>query len=381
MDPNASILTNMLTFVTDFTLRSIFARYNPYEKAKESIKTDHIDINEVYAFEDVTWDTVFANMKTIQFSDEYSESTQDTAFYIDYTDYIHQIDTDRLISGYGEDAIARTGMICKEFLDLFMTQVFPDLFVSTKSHTDMFKKIGESVGPLIIEAISKNIQSDENGKSELLTLLSKTNDVFDHISADETGLFKMTYASLVKGTEVLICNPEYMQLGDRMISAIKYYVSGASVIIADKVSKSLDPGEFRVIHHMAPGLLDYLPTLISMMISMAMIVSLDKNPLMITLTDRFNKVSTITGNIALYRERAEKFEQMAAELAKFDYEELHTQIIFYDRLSSEISRITDAEELNRYLIDYYRSIEKELPWGNRTIEAHWADQSSRLVFK
>ncbi|MCR4796822.1 MAG: hypothetical protein K5853_00050, partial [Lachnospiraceae bacterium] len=237
------------------------------------------------------------------------------------------------------------------------------------------------IGPLIAEAIKKHILSDNDMERELSTLIARTNDVFDKITMDETGLFKMVYASAVKGTEVLICNPKYMQLGDRIADAVKYYASGASVIVSDKLSGALNVKDLDKINKLAPGLLEYIPTLVSMTVSMAIIITLDKNPLLIALTDRFNEVPTITGNIALYRESAEQFERLAAELAKIDYEELEKEIAFYDELSSKIARIEDANVLSDFLINYYKTSGKELPWGNRTIEEHWADPSSRLVFK
>ena len=54
---------------------------------------------------------------------------------------------------------------------------------------------------------------------------------------------------------------------------------------------------------------------------------------MIQLTDEFNEIPTITGNIALYRESAESFERMAAQLAKIDFEEFCE---FYKTISVSI---------------------------------------------
>ena len=121
--------------------------------------------------------------------------------------------------------------------------------------------------------------------------------------------------------------------------------------------------------------------MISLVVSCAIVITLDKNPMLIQLVEEFNEIPTITGNIALYRESAERFEELAAKLAEIDIEDLKKQIAFYDDLSKNISSISDPKKLNDYLLNYYKTKGKQLPWGNRSLEEHCEDKNSRLVFK
>ena len=99
------------------------------------------------------------------------------------------------------------------------------------------------------------------------------------------------------------------------------------------------------------------------------------------LVAEFDKIPTITYEVRQLRESADRFEHMASELASIDYDVLRKEIDAYGKLAEEIDHISKPDDLNRYLMDYYDRTGKELPWGNRTIEEHWADPNSRLVFK
>ncbi len=384
INPDADILTNLLDFVGQFAIQNICSRFNPFEAAQELLETGRFDSDQMLSFEDITWDTVFAKMKTVEFANSLSDSDHvlgDMAFYMDYADMIHDIDSDALVKQFGEMSVAVSGYICLEIWERLKEQILP--LVSGETDINMIiSELKTNVAPIIIESIKKYYNGDPDDiADELKALIEQTQEVFSKIDHDETAFFKVIYASLVKGTEVLICNPEYLQLGDRIKSAVKYYASGVSVTIGDKLSAQIDLSDYPVIEKFAPQMLEYIPTLVSMIVTCAIIISVDKNPLIIELTNEFNKVPTLTGNIALFRENAAAFEKMAAELAGLKLDELKQIIEAYDHLVKTMNSITDPEELNKVLLAYYRDNNKDLPWGNRTLEEHWADKNSRLVFK
>ncbi len=384
INPDSDILTNLLDFVGNFAVQSICGRFSPFEAAQDLLTKGHFDYNKMLSFGDITWDTVFAKMKTVEFSSVHSESDKeprDMGFYMDYADMIHDMDADALVNQFGEMSVAVSGWICLEIWEHVKEQILPVLTQGTDIKA-LLSELRTKIAPIVTEAIKKYYTEDPaNIADELKRLFDQTSDVFEKIEHDETAFFKVIYASLVKGTEVMICNPEYLQLGDRIRSAVKYYASGVSVTIGDKLSAKISPKDFALIEKHAPGVIEYIPTLISMVVTCAIVISVDKNPLLIALTDEFNQVPTITGNIALFRENAAAFEQMAAELAKIDLEELKRTIEGYDHLVKNMESIDDPKELNKVLLAYYKDNNKELPWGNRSLEEHWADKNSRLVIR
>lgn len=384
VDPDKDILTNLLAFVGDFAVQNICARFSPFVAAQDFLETGDFDYNDMLSYEDITWDTVFAKMKPVQFANSASETggrISDMSFYMDYTDMIHNIDSDALVKQFGKMSLEVSGYVCLAIWDNLKSQILPLITEETDLKT-ILNELKTHVAPIIIDSIKKYYSGDLTGiDDELKILYEQTQDVFSKIGHDETAFFKAIYASLVKGTEVMICNPEYLQLGDRLKSAVKYYTSGVSIVVGDKLSSQFNISDFPLIEKYAPQVIEFIPTLVSMIVTCAIVINVDKNPLLISLTNEFNKIPTITGNIALYRDSAAKFEQMAAELAKINLNELKEIIEGYDYLVKNMLSISDPKELNQMLLAYYKENNKELPWGDRSLEEHWADKNSRLVFK
>ncbi len=234
---------------------------------------------------------------------------------------------------------------------------------------------------MVRDVLLQYLGSERETIPAIESLFREMDSVFEKVEYDELGGFKLGYAAVIKGTEVLVCNPEYLQLGDRIKSAVKFYLSGFAFALGTKISEKIPVDKFEVIEKFAPDLVAYLPTLISTLITYVTIFSLDRNSQICSLIAQFNEIPTITGNIALYRKSADAFEHMAAELSKIDYEDLKAQVDFYSGFSTELTRIRSDEEMNRFLLQYYRDNNKEPPWGNRSLKEHWADKNSRLVFK
>ena len=61
------------------------------------------------------------------------------------------------------------------------------------------------------------------------------------------------------------------------------------------------------------------------------------------------------------------------EKLKKDIEECTT-------VANDIEKISSAEELNKYLLEYYKKTGIDLPWGNVDFEDYWASDNRQLVF-
>ncbi|MCR5092975.1 MAG: hypothetical protein K6B72_03280 [Lachnospiraceae bacterium] len=243
VDPDQSIMTNLLNFVGHFAVQNICARFSPFEAAQELVTKGHFDQSKMLSFEDITWDTVFAKMKTVEFSNVHSESDtepRDMAFYMDYSDMIHDLDSDALVRQFGEASVEISGQICLAIWEKVKEQILP-LINDQTDLKSLLAKLKTGIAPIIMDTIRQYYSGNpETIEDELKKLFDQTQDAFEKIEHDETAIFKMVYASLVKGTEVIICNPEYLQLGDRIKSAVKYYASGASVVLGDSLCASKD---------------------------------------------------------------------------------------------------------------------------------------------
>ena len=177
INPDSDILTNLYGFVGNFAVQNICARFSPFKAAQDFVVSGHFDYNDMLAFEDVTWDTVFAKMKTVEFSNSKSESDvgiDDMAFYFDFADMIHDIDEDALVKQFGEASIEVSGYICLDIVNEIKRQIIP-LIQEETDFKAIIIDLKSKIAPIIIESIKKYCSSGtEDIDDELRTLFDQT---------------------------------------------------------------------------------------------------------------------------------------------------------------------------------------------------------------
>ena len=387
INPNGSILGNMLFITEQYISRKLVGGFELTKMTEQLMSEGRIDDELLYQFEDVTWETVFGNLKCLEFYnvDSQPDSAQGVGSYINFLNYIHDIDTNNLI----HEGKLDTSQVCGLMLANVWVEVKQGILAALEDRDfDRSKLVDESLR-ILVDSLVKAVDDftkgdnlvDAEGNHLFMNILSGMKTTFNEMEYDENTLVKTTYASIVKGAEVLICNPEYLPFGERLASALRYFMAGSSILVGDKIMSSMadDLEELRAKY--GDEIVTMLPALVSTTICCACLVSLDHNPLLQELIERFNEIPTLTYEIRQLKESAERFEKVAAELGKYDYEKLKTEIDGYSAMTEEMSAIDSPEALNDYLMKYYEKTGKPLPWGNKTVEEHWSDPNSRLVFE
>ncbi len=387
INPNGSILGNMLFITEEYISRKLVGGFELTKMTEQLMSEGRIDDELLYPFEDVTWETVFGNLKCLEFYnvDSQPDSAQGVGSYINFLNYIHDIDTNNLI----HEGMPDTSQVCGLMIANVWVEVKQGILAALEDKDfDRSKLVDESLRILVdsfVKAVDDFTKGDNlvdaEGNHLFMNILSGMKTTFNEMEYDENTLVKTTYASIVKGAEVLICNPEYLPFGERLASALRYFMAGSSILVGDKIMSSIadDLEELRAKY--GDEIVTMLPALVSTTICCACLVSLDHNPLLQELIERFNEIPTLTYEIRQLKESAERFEKVAAELGKYDYEKLKTEIDGYSAMTEELSAIDSPEALNDYLMKYYEKTGKPLPWGNKTVEEHWSDPNSRLVFE
>ncbi len=387
IDSNKSILGNMLFITEQYIARKLVGGFRLTEMTEQLINEGRIDDELLYPFEDVTWDTVFGNLKCLEFYNctAAPDSAKGIGTYINFLDYIHDTNTRNLI----EDACLDTSQIC----GLMMSEVWVEVKrgIEELLRDKDFKRehllhmglqiLVDSLYKSLDEYKTRRFYEDADENHIFLRALDGMQNIIFDMQYDENTLVKTTYASIVKGAEVLICNPEYLPFGERLVSASKYFMAGSSLLVGDKIMASMGDDLEKFREKYGDEIVVMIQALVSTTICYACIVSIDHNPVLQDLIARFNEIPTLTYEIRQLKESAEQFEKMAAELGKYDYEKLKLEISSYSAMAEDISAINSSEELNKYLMRYYEKTGKVIPWGNGTIEEHWADPNSRLVFE
>ena len=387
INPNMSILGNMLFITDQYISRKLVGGFKLTEMANQLMNEGRIDDELLYPFEDVTWDTVFGNLKCIEFYNFGSnpESARGVENYINFLDYIHNTDTTNFIDDTKTDTSQMLGLMMSEVWAEVKQGIIEllenDSFDRNELIERALKTMMDSFYKTIDEYFSSSYLDEAEGEHLFMNIFAGMQDVINDMAFDENTLVKTTYASIVKGAEVLICNPEYLPFGERLASASRYFMAGSSLLVSEKFMTSMGDSLDKLREKYGDEIVTLLPALISSTICCACLVSLDHNPMIQELIARFNEVPTLTYEIRQLKESAEQFERIAAELGSYDYDKLKIEIDAYSAMAEDILVIDSPEALNDYLMKYYEKTGKPIPWGNRTVEEHWADPNSRLVFE
>ena len=385
--PELGVLNNMLFITEQYLSRKLVGGFELDKMTQQLMEEGRIDEEYLYPFEDVTWDSVFSNLKCIEFYDYHSDPdiAHDVGAYLNFVDYVHDADTDALLQNQAKEIKKISGLIMADAWASVKTALFDSLLDPGFDREGLIKVVLNSVVSGLADAIEKYSdqldQDSDDPRNAYLAILEGMRDLYVDIQYDEGALVKSVYASIVKGAEVLICNPEYLPFGERLNSATKFFVAGGSIFVGNRMMEEFKKKGIDVTGVLGEEVALFLPALVSCSISCVCIVALDHNPILQKLTAEFNKIPTLTYEIRQLKESADRFERMAAELASIDIEALKKGIDAYASLAEELERIESPQELSNHLMKYYEKTGKELPWGNRSVEEHWADPSSRLVFK
>lgn len=380
-------MSSLLNIFEKYLLDSIVNQFDLELIAKNISQRDSAVKEDMLHFEDVTWDTYFANMKIETFygEGEIGQELGDATNFEEFVDFIHGIDTN--------DFFVENQIDIQQIIGILYLEVWNEIkraIIDTLTHPEFVEKnLLETINDALIGGFQNVLHSYEEyldvlepeACTQMEQLIHQTKSVYAESFGDEKALVRNVYVSIVKAAEELICNPECLQLGHRFHSALRYLVSGVSFYMGEKVSEAIFYNSSVYDTEWIQELQEYLPIFISTVVSCYLLIQLDYNPLLVALVQEFDMVPTVSGNIAYYRENAEKFERFAAELAKLNFEQFEKEVMVFAEASKKLEQATTAEELNGMLLEYYKQANKELPWGNQTVEEHFKDASSRLVFQ
>lgn len=385
LSKDQSILSGMLQMCDGFLAGEIKRIYSKesWQKLLCGSKEEREKI--LMPYDGYTWESVFANLKCHEIHGFIMSDDKDktNGLYMSYLERLHNLDMDGVKDLFSADSQSAIGAIYAEVWEIYKDKVTSALLESGDK-VDLFAIAKDAMNESIPIAFSKYKEllkkAGNDDLSVYSSMMTKTGDIYSQILKDPKALFKTTYASSVKAAEVLVCNPECLPFGERIVSALKYILTGASVYAGKYVGEMLREKKEDVVKMLGEDGINLASSFVSSALSYIMIIQLDRNTVIQKLIERFNMVPTITGDIGYYRQVAEQFEAYAAELENLDIEKLKKDIEECTTVANDIEKISSAEELNKYLIEYYKNAGIDLPWGNMDFEDYWASDNRQLVF-
>ena len=383
--PGQGILSGMLNVCDGFLAGEIKRVYSKDTWLKLLTGTKDEREKILMPYDGYTWESVFANLKCHEIHGfAMTDDTDKTnALYLSYMERLHDLDAEAIREAFYGDPKSVVGAVYAETWEIFKNKIATALFESGDT-VEIFEIAKAAMKEGVSIAISKYREMLKSTGSDDLSafegMMNKTGDIYAQILKDPKALYKTTYASSVKAAEILVCNPECLPFGDRIVSAIKYILTGASIYAGKYVSEILKNKNEDLAKNLGNDGINFVSSFVSSALSYVLIIQLDRNPVIRTLIDRFNQVATITGDIGYYRQVAEQFEAYAAELENLDIEKLKKDIAECTEVANDIEKISSAEELNKYLLEYYKKAGIDLPWGDMDFEDYWASDNRTLVF-
>ena len=385
LSKDQSILSGMLQMCDGFLAGEIKRIYSKesWQKLLCGSKEEREKI--LMPYDGYTWESVFANLKCHEIHGFVMTDDKDktNGLYMSYLERLHNLDASGIQDMFIDNRQSAIGVVYAEVWELFKGKIASALFDS-KDTADVFEIAQKAMKECIPAALSKYkvvLKKEDNEDMSVFSgMMTKTGDVFSQILKDPQAIYKTTYASIVKAAEILVCNPEYLPFGDRLVSALKYILTGASVYAGKYVGDMLREKKEELVQMLGEDGINLASSFVSSALSYVLIIQLDRNTVIQKLIERFNMVPTITGDIGYYRQMADQFEAYAAELENLDIEKLKKDIEECTTVANDIEKISSAEELNKYLLEYYKKTGIDLPWGNVDFEDYWASDNRQLVF-
>ncbi len=385
LSKDQSILSGLLQMCDGFLAGEIKRVYSKDSWLKLLGGTKEEREKILMPYDGYTWESVFANLKCHEVHGFVMTDDKDktNGLYMSYLEQLHNLDASGIQGVFTDGSQPAIGVVYTEVWELFKDKIASALFDSNDK-ADIFDIAQKAMKECIPVALSKYkellTKEDNEDLSVFSSMMTKTGDVYSQILKDSKALFKTTYASNVKAAEVLVCNPECLPFGERLVSALKYILTGASVYAGKYVGEMLREKKEDLVKILGEDGINLASSFVSSALSYVLIIQLDRNTVIQKLIERFNMVPTITGDIGYYRQVADQFEAYAAELENLDIEKLKKDIEECTEVANDIEKLSSAEELNKYLLEYYKKAGIDLPWGNMDFEDYWASDNRRLVF-
>lgn len=234
--PDQALLSGVMSVFDGFLAKEIRRVFNPNTIMKAVAGTKEEREKILMPYDGYTWESVFANLKCREIHGFVMTADMDgtNELYLSYLERLHNLDTDRLQESFSGETKEVLGAIYAEIWGQFKNYILNG--ISDISGIDAIFALAKDA---MLNGIQRGISKYEkilqskgmNDASAIEDMMTKTGDIYAQVVEDPRALFKVNYAAMVKAAEILVCNPEYLPFGERLASAIKYLVGGATICV------------------------------------------------------------------------------------------------------------------------------------------------------
>lgn len=242
------------------------------------------------------------------------------------------------------------------------------LSVTGRSLKTMLHDIADGVSLGICRAKEKYAQIlsrfGEGVVSGVLSSLTTTLcNIFTTTAKNMVRVLRQSFASVVQAGKVLLFNPDNLLFGDRLLTALKILVAGASVVVGILLSEAVAASGLAAVPGVGELLVTFTGVFASGVLSCTLLYALDSCDKVKKAVASLNKFHTIETDIAFYRGQAEKFEEQVAKQLGYNLADFKKETESYANAAHRLMQVeNDPIALNAVLRDIINEKGIALPY-------------------
>ena len=252
---------------------------------------------------------------------------------------------------------------------------------------ELFKAISNGVKTGFENALIKYNALFERLKDGAITgaissLTTTLCNVFFVTSKNTVRIIRETYSSLIQAAKVLFFNPDELLFGERMRTVSKILATGASIIAGTMVSEVIGDIGIGALPIIGEIVQTFCGTMITGILTCTLLFALDRSPVINSLVFKMNMLALeIDASSCYYREQAECFERLAAELKKIDIEKFRKETSCIESIAAELEKAENEDALNSILHNAVKTIGANINMGGYSdVKSLMADKKAVLTF-
>ena len=214
------------------------------------------------------------------------------------------------------------------------------------------------------------------GSGITASLSTTLTNIFFTTSKNLVKNIRLSSTFVIQSGNIILFNPDDLDLGQRLREASIVIITGASVIIGSAVGESLRTSPIATIPEVGDIIIAFISALTSGIMSCTILCFLDRSKTIKQLLYLLDQIPTEVNN---YKEIAEYMEKYYAMLEKYDLEKFKNDISSIHNITNNINKIDSDDELNKYLLSVYDELNIPKPWIG-DIDSFMSNKENYLKF-
>lgn len=254
--------------------------------------------------------------------------------------------------------------------------VFSEIWFAVRDEFRKAKSDAESLLRAIGNGIKKGLESAKQQYKQiwdlfiqgsiagLLTSLTTTLcNIFFTTAKNIVRIVRQSWASIVEATKIIIFNPDYLPLGERLRAGAKILATGASVVAGTLISEFISGTAIGTIPFIGEIIQNFCGTLVSGILSCTLLYVLDHSSNINSLVNIINKIKTVDDIEHIYVLQGEILEEYCAKLMSIDIEKFKEQVASYCKATILLENASNENDMQIALNKVYIQFKIPSPFG------------------